>query len=435
MSTPPAGARPPAREAKRIPSRMKRIWLITYEYPPIGGGTGKVVRNTARQLARLGYDVLVLTARCRGLREEEADPDGFRVHRIPVLRKRPNQANAIEVMSFAASGLWRLGELARLPRPDLTIGYFTLPSSAVCWALRRRLGVPYITLLLGQDVPGHPEAKAWMHALARPAVRAIWAGSARLVANSRGLAAQAELARPPRPVDVAVNGVDLEIYRPAGALDASSEGLRAAARAGRGGAGRGFRVAYIGRLTRQKGVRELLAAFASFLASRAPGAPAAELVIAGAGPDEAFLKQRARELGLADAVRFLGRIEEPAVVATLRSADLFVNPSHGEGLPAAVLEAMAVGVATLASDIAPHREILEGGFGLLFPTGDAAALAARLVEAENSPELRAGLAWAARRHVLENYGWDRAVARLVELFPPDLRPDPAAISPSGTATK
>src|SRR2546430_14512839 len=94
-----------------------KILLISYEYPPLGGGTGKAAMNTARELRRMGYEVAVLTSKFQNQPAEETI-DGIRIFRIRVLRRHLNYANAIEVLSFAVAGLFANGKILKEFRPD-----------------------------------------------------------------------------------------------------------------------------------------------------------------------------------------------------------------------------------------------------------------------------------------------------------------------------
>jgi glycosyltransferase involved in cell wall biosynthesis len=147
----------------------------------------------------------------------------------------------------------------------------------------------------------------------------------------------------------------------------------------------------LARLSPQKGIDTLLAAAASV--------PTAHFVIVGDGPDRPTLEAQAGALGVAGRVSFLGHRRD--VPALLQCCDLFVLPSLFEGLPLAVLEAMAAGKPVVASRIGGTDEaVLDGVTGLLVPASDPAALAEaiRTVLADSSLAGRLGAAGRARLH-------------------------------------
>jgi glycosyltransferase involved in cell wall biosynthesis len=134
--------------------------------------------------------------------------------------------------------------------------------------------------------------------------------------------------------------------------------------------GPGLTVLTVGRLIPQKDQATLLAAFAR-IAGRDD-----RLVVIGEGPLHAELDAEVGRLGIADRVEMTGLMPRDEVYRRLGSADLFVSPSRGEGLPLSVLEAMTAGLPSVLSDIAPHREIVEDtDVAELIPVGDVDALA------------------------------------------------------------
>lgn len=152
-------------------------------------------------------------------------------------------------------------------------------------------------------------------------------------------------------------------------------------------------------------IKDPLALLAAFGRARRPGD---RLVFLGDGPLREPLVAAARAAGLADAVEVAGLVPRDEVYRRVARADVVVSSSHGEGLPVAVLEAMACGCPVVLSDIAPHREIAEHVPGLpLVPPGDVAGLAAALERFRGSdPAERARLGALGRGAVERHYGVD-----------------------------
>lgn len=164
------------------------------------------------------------------------------------------------------------------------------------------------------------------------------------------------------------------------------------------------RVVYVGRLKRYKGVEYLLRALA--LARRR--VPVLTLDVAGSGDDRPRLEALARSLGIGEAVRFHGFVDEPVKLALLRGAVANVFPSPKEGWGITVMEAAASGTPSLASDAPGLRDsVRDGETGLLVPHGDVTALAEAMVRLVEHPELVERLGAAARRHAL-NHSWAAA---------------------------
>ncbi|WP_369069176.1 glycosyltransferase [Kineococcus terrestris] len=174
-------------------------------------------------------------------------------------------------------------------------------------------------------------------------------------------------------------------------------------------------VAAVGRLVPKKGFDVLLDAVALL---RAAGDPV-RLDLAGSGPEEAALRERARAAGLAGAVRFLGPQPQHAVVDLLRRSAVFAAPcvvapdGDRDGLPTVLLEAMAVGTPVVSTPVTGIPEaVLDGVTGTLVPERDPAALAAALRRLLDDPALRRERSRAARRLVEERFDARDQAARL-----------------------
>jgi glycosyltransferase involved in cell wall biosynthesis len=193
-----------------------------------------------------------------------------------------------------------------------------------------------------------------------------------------------EVGIPNRKVVVVPNSVDTELFMP---LSRGGPLFRR-----RWELGDGFVVLAPGRLVTQKDHATVIDAFSIIVAEQ----PSSFLVIAGSGPLERDLKRRAAPL--TNHVRFVGELTREGMVEAMGAADVVCLMSRHEGMPNVVLEAMASGVAVVASAIDGTTEVLEdGGGGWLIPPGASEILARRLVELSNSPKVREELGRRGRR--------------------------------------
>ena len=178
----------------------------------------------------------------------------------------------------------------------------------------------------------------------------------------------------PARIDIAPNGVDRARFRPARTRKTTAE----------------LRAVIVGRLTANKGAVHVLDAVA---AARATGRDV-RLAVVGDGPLEPRLRRRADELGLAVAVTFVGRVAN--VEEWLWGADVALRPSYTEGLPLAVIEALACGTPVVCSAVPGNLELVKHGInGLVFPIGDVAALSAALVKLHDDRPALERMSWAA----------------------------------------
>jgi glycosyltransferase involved in cell wall biosynthesis len=158
-----------------------------------------------------------------------------------------------------------------------------------------------------------------------------------------------------------------------------------------------FHIAVVGRLSRVKGHRHLLGAL-----TRVRAREGVQVHVFGCGPLEAECREFCARHDLQSIVRFHGFSE--SLGEQLRGMDLLVMPSLHEGLPYALLEAMAAGVPVVASAVGGLKEVLEGrDCGLLVPPGDETALAAAIDQLRCDPLRRARMAARARLDVARRF--------------------------------
>ena len=173
-------------------------------------------------------------------------------------------------------------------------------------------------------------------------------------------------------------------------------------------AGRPLRILFVGNLSERKGVSDLLHA----LREPALRDVQLELVLAGGGDVHGY-RALACKLALQDRVTFLGWAEKALVDRYLAEADVFVLPSRHEGLPLAILEALALRVPVVCTPVGEIPHVLKHRqHALLVEPGDRPAIAAALAELGRSESLRAGLA-SSGRHLYERHFSMRQFARRV----------------------
>ena len=170
-------------------------------------------------------------------------------------------------------------------------------------------------------------------------------------------------------------------------------------------------VGTVGRLIRRKGHHDLLAAWPDVRAAHDD----AQLVVVGDGPERDALAQQAERLGCADSVHLLGRRDD--VPALLALFDVFAFPSHFEGLPGALLEAMCAGLPIVTTPVDGCSELVtDGDHGTHVPVGDAAALAAAIDRYLADPDLAAAHGRAARERAVAEFSLDAMVAGFQSLY-------------------
>ena len=341
------------------------------------------------------------------------EPGGTERQMSELVRRLDPARWQVHVGCFRAEGAWldRVRDVApvtdfhvRSLRSAETLGR---ARAFARWCRERRIAVLH-TADLPSNIFGQPAA-----ALARVPIRIAnrrevnpgraaheliaqrigYACAHRVVANCTAAADRLRLEGvPSRKIAVIPNGLDFEAYAPREPI--------ALVR----------RVATVANLRREKGHDVLLEAAAIVVRHF----PDARFDIVGAGPERAALGTRAESLGLGAAVSFLGHCED--VPTRLAAADLFVLPSRSEAFPNAVLEAMAIGLPTIASSVGGLLEVIEHQrSGVLVPPDDPLALAGEISRLMADPARAAQLGAAARAHA-RNFSFARMVAAFERVY-------------------
>ena len=345
------------------------------------GGSERVALEVYRRLAEWGAEVAVVTA---GAAAGVTDVAGLRVFPVPTL----DLARYVGAQVAVAPGARRVAlQAAAEVRPHvLHANHLMFQTSLAAALVQPRVGVPLVsTAHLGSlaSLPAAVRLPATVHEQA--VGRFILRRSRRVIAVSASVAAHvASLGVDPSLIDVVPNGVDHGRFHPPPAE--RGEGPPT--------------IAFVGRLIANKGPALLVEALATLAAT---GLDFTAQVV-GDGPLRARLERDVSRLGLGGPVSFTGEVAD--VAERLRDADILVRPSLTEGLPLAVLEAMASGACVLASDIPGNAELVVAGeSGLLFRPGDARHLATQLATLVLDPALRRRLAAEGCRRA-GAYSWD-----------------------------
>ena len=236
--------------------------------------------------------------------------------------------------------------------------------------------------------------------------RALLPMATRIVTNSRGVAE--DLARHTGLAEETLvtipNGIDAAEY-------AVTAGTRASWRQRYGFGSDQLVIGTVGRLVALKQVDRLIRAAPEICARESR----ARFLIVGDGPEREALTALARRLGVSGQVVWTGAV--PDVVGALATMDIFALLSTAEGLPNAVLEAMASSLPVVATNVAGTNEVVKPRVtGLLVDPDDTDALVAAICELCRDGERRVSLGRAARERVLQEFSIDRMVARFQHLY-------------------
>lgn len=269
--------------------------------------------------------------------------------------------------------------------------------------LLRRVPVPIVVSFHGSDVAGSMISPAYA-----PAVREVFDRAALVPCRSEQLAeAVARLGCPREKLRLMRTVLPPLPFQP---REVPPDGA--------------WRIVQAARLVPKKGLATALRAFAIFSQSF----PAATFTIAGEGPLENALRELAAELGIADRVRFTGFLSQDALQALFAEAHIFFHPSETvggdtEGVPNALLEAMAGGLPIVATRHGGIPEVVSDGVsGLLCNERDIPALAAALLHLAQSPEAFHRLSRQASAQVNALFSTERQIAAVEKIYQEAIAP-------------
>ncbi len=379
-------------------SRHARVALVTAYYHPVLGGAEAAARRIAEFLRRRGHEVTVITTLTDGALPLEEIIAGVRVVRIGAPKPRTSARKWL-ILPRLAVELWR-----RRSHYDViaVIDYRGVGLAALL--LGRLASRPIVIQAQTEGVLSGSHLGAFGRLVSWPIRRAYTRADA-VACISNGIQAEALAAGvPPERVHFLPNTVDTERFHPAEA----GEPERRRRELG-WPADRPIGI-FVGRLSREKGIVDLLHAWEGV------AAPAMLVVVGPDMPGHPWDEgARAREIAASPALRgrvtFTGATSDPSPF--YRAVDFAIIPSHWESFGLSAAEAMASGLAVAASAVGGLTDyIVDGTNGLLVPAQDTVGLTAAIERLVADPALRARLGSAAReataqfdeRVVLDRFG-------------------------------
>jgi len=393
------------------------VLVMTTYYHPIIGGVETHARQLVRHLNRRGFGVQVVTKRIHPNDPAEDRLDDIRVRRVGPAGERRAGGKWMAIPSFFSQAIALADDVDAI----VCVDYRGIGIAAVLAGRRIRRPVILQAATAGvlasaaeHDASGVPAESALVRLIKAPA-RAVYRRADEYVCIGRDIERETLNAGIPRErVHYVPHGVDLQRFRPATADE------RSQIRQAEGWPSDRSIVLFVGRLSTEKGVLDLLDAWRMLDDRRA------WLVLVGpdmpAHPWDAGAKARAfiEAHQLEDRVRLYGPSTDTARL--YRAADVFVQPSHFESFGISVIEAMASGVPVIASKVGGMRDFLaDGENALLHEPRSAAAVAAALRRALDDAGLRSRLAAAARRTVQQQFDDEALFDRYAALIESGVR--------------
>jgi len=319
-----------------------RILVLNHEYPPVGGGGGRVSQDLNLGFCKHGHEVKIITSYLKGLPRNECHSH-YEIIRVPALRKYAFRATLTDMGAYIISSYLAGSRLIHTWHPDIIHGHFAVPAGAAARMLSRRFHIPYfLTAHLG-DIPGGvPEKTGTWFRIFYPFTKKIWEDAERIITVSSFTRELAKKSYPEIEPDLIFNGVDTKVIKP-DPLEVHDP----------------IQIVFAGRFMEQKNPLLIIEVLHQLKALRW------HCVMMGDGPLKPMVEQKIKEYGLQDRFTLTGWINPEQVITVYQGSDILFMPSRTEGLPVAGVQAIAMGLVPVLSDVGGCSDLLvqnESGF-------------------------------------------------------------------------
>jgi glycosyltransferase involved in cell wall biosynthesis len=366
--------------------------MISRDFPPVAGGIGYYVHNLSKKLVERGHRVTVITQGSMSKTRMEM-LDGIEVFRAPFFPLYPFH---IQIHGFFVDSLFRKLE------PKLTLVHLHTPMPPPI-----ETSLPVMTTVHTSmkadaryheviDLSSLAERLQSMFVYPRIELKLLRA-SMKITAVSQSVAKELkEYGLDIQEITVVGNGVDEKTFVPLRNRNCTEK-----------------YVLFTGFLKPRKGLFDLIecAEYVCRVYSDV------NFVICGTGPFLRKLEQEIRSKGLHKRILLLGYVNRNKLIQTFQNATVQVLPSHYEGLPTVLLEAMSCGVPVVATDVGGNSDVISSGVnGFLVPPKCPEEMAKIVMRLIDDASLRENIGRAARKTIEKYYTWDKIADNILKCY-------------------
>lgn len=371
------------------------ILMLNYEFPPIGGGAGKVHLNILKEYSkRNDLSIDVLTSAPQPGNQITKLSDNINIHKVGVHKKNLHFWRKTEILEWIIKAGFYYKKMIKNKKYDLVHSFFGFPTGWFCYRSRNK--IPYIISLRGSDVPGKNLRFAFEYKLLGIVFKAIWKNAHTLIANSEGLKQRALRFYPQVKIDVIPNGVDIEKFHPLPENRVKKSDV--------------IRLITVGRLSITKRV-DILIDTVKILVEQGKNV---KLLIVGGGSLKNSLEKLAAQKNLADFIEFRGIVGSEQMPQFYQNSDLYISATMQEGMSNAMLEAMASGLPIITTPCEGIDELIKEN-GVIVKDETANGIAKAISELVMNTEKLKSMSDAARKHS-ENFTWKSISQAYLKLY-------------------
>lgn len=332
------------------------ILVLSYEYPPLGGGGGIICKNISEELAKSGNSITILTTATpeernsfpgkvtksdRNVPHILHQTNNLTIIKLRARRKNNFQSNPLEMVSWICAAKDYIRTTPGFVNFDICMAHFVLPGGEVAWWLKKNFGLPYVLISHGHEIPWiHPRQMFFFHTTAYLWIRKVCKHSeinfvqTSMMKNNIDRFLGKKYTNKNRIVP---NGVDTNQFKPDYSLREKT-----------------LQIMFTGRLVIQKDPMTFLKA----IRMASLQIHDFEVHIFGEGNLRKRMERYVNQHGLSGKVNFMGKIAPEAMVRHYQRMHLMVSSSLNEGMSIAALEALSCGVYLIATPASGYRDMI-----------------------------------------------------------------------------
>jgi len=370
----------------------KRILVLNYEFPPLGGGASPVSYEIADRLSKTGdFEVDVVTMGYKDLPKYQEINSNFRIYRVKCLRSKKEICHPWEQATYLISAYFKCRKLLKKNKYDICHCHFIIPTGVLAMRLKKEFGLEYIITAHGSDVPGYNTDRfKFLHKFTGPLLKKISKEAKNIISPSlylKDLILKNISVLNKEKVIIIPNGIDVNKFTPK------------------------EKKKYIfssGRLLARKGFQYLIQAVSDKDISY-------EVHIAGDGPMMAELKKLADKSKTK--IFFHGWLDSNGqeYKNLLERSSIYILASEKENASIALLEAMSAGCAVITTNVSGCPETISDS-GLLISPKNYEDLKSKLDDLINNQDKIVNLQKLALKRVTNIYDWSVVLKEYIKVL-------------------
>lgn len=371
--------------------------MLNNEYPPLGGGQGNANKYLFEQMVNEypEINIDIITSSVNNYRKEDITSNSIYYLNIGKKNKNYHHQNVKDLILYTLKSFFFARKLIKKNKYDLTIAWASVPAGFISFLLKKIFNIPYIVLLRGPDVPFHEKKWYYLDKFVLQFLSPyVWKNAKHVVANSLVLKELAQNISKKTEIKVITNGIDGEYFFPEPKHKLQNE----------------IKLLSVGRISKIKGFDLVIHAISKLKNIDLT------YTIVGDGPESKNLETLKVRLGLEKKVFLSGIKSKNELREIYRSSDIFILPSHNEGMSNALLEAMACGLPVIVTNAGGTIELINHGKnGFIFPKGNIDELVKCLSILINDENKRLELGINARK-TAEIFSWKMIASEFKKLI-------------------